>query len=111
MNFSSYLRGDVVLISFPLSSNDRAIKRPGLVLLDTGDADLVVARVTSQAVRTPFDVVIDHWRDAGLILPSIVRLDKLATLEKGLVDRQLGRLSSSDMKDVESVLKELWQAD
>lgn len=110
MSTSSYVKGGIVLLSFPFSSDDRATKRPGLVLLDTGDADLVVARVTSQAVRTPFDVVIDHWREAGLLLPSIVRLDKLATLEKRLVERSLGRLSSPDMGKVENVLKLLWQA-
>ena len=82
-----------------------------MVLLDTGDADLVVDRVTSQAVRTPFDVVIAHWQEAGLLLPSIARLDKLATLEKGLVERRLGKLSPPDLEEVERALRLLWQAE
>ena len=76
----------MVLLSFPFTSNDRVTKRPALVLLDTGDADLVLARVTSRAARTANDVEIEEWQKAGLLLPSIVRLDKLATLEKHLVE-------------------------
>ncbi len=99
----------MVLLSFPFTSNDRATKRPALVLLDTGDADLVLARVTIRAARTANDVVIEEWQEAGLLLPSIVRLDKLATLEKHLVERTLGELTHGDRGKVEEALKLLWR--
>lgn len=111
MTTPSYQRGDVVLLSFPFKSNDRATKRPALVLLDTGDADLVLARVTSRAARTANDVEIEEWQEAGLLLPSIVRLDKLVTLEKKLVERTLGALAPSDKSKVGETLKSLWQLD
>ncbi len=40
--------GEIVLVTFPFASAAEAKRRPALVLLDTGDADLIVARVTSQ---------------------------------------------------------------
>jgi len=47
---------------------------------DTGDADVLLARVTTQSQNTPFDVTISDWKQAGLLAPSTVRLRKLPTL-------------------------------
>lgn len=99
------------MLSFPFADVNETRNRPALVLLDTGDADIVVARITSQPARTTHDVVIFQWQGAGLLLPSIVRLDKLATLEKGLVDRRLGVLAPVDESRVLETLKSLWQLD
>ena len=88
--------GEVVLMSFPFFSFAGMRRRPALVLLDTGDEDVVVARITSQAIRDAFDVELSEWREAGLLLPSVVRLHKLATLEKNMVDRKLGVLMTED---------------
>jgi mRNA interferase MazF len=67
-----------------------------LVLLDTGDDDILVARITAQVRQDDFDCELKNWADAGLRVPSTVRLHKLATLKKTLVERTLGRLSSAD---------------
>ena len=84
-----YQGGEIVLLSFPFTDATGARRRPALVLLDTGDADIVVTRITSQPLRTPFDIDIIEWQQVGLLLPSVVRLDKMATLEKLLVERRL----------------------
>lgn len=89
----NYRRGEVVLVSFPFSDTIGREKRPGLVMLDTGDSDVVVARITSHTTRSEFDVTVEDWPVAGLLLPSVVRLNKLVTLEKRLVERRLGALS------------------
>jgi len=44
-----YRPGEVVLLSFPFADAAGAKRRPALVILDTGDEDIVVARVTSTA--------------------------------------------------------------
>ena len=105
-----YQSGEVVLLSFPFSDAVRARKRPALVVLDTGDDDIVVARVTSQSARTPFDVEVSEWQEAGLLLPSVARLDKLATLEKRLVDSRLGRLTPGDWTKARAALQQLWSS-
>ena len=57
----SYRPGDVVLLLFPFTDAEGARRRPPLVLVDTGDEDIVVARITSQASRDAHDVRIEHW--------------------------------------------------
>lgn len=44
---TNYQPGDLVLIAFPYAGGMQSKQRPGLVILDTGDADVVVARVTT----------------------------------------------------------------
>ncbi len=64
--------GDVVLLLFPFTGAEGAKKRPALVLLDTGDDDVVVARITSQIARGDLDVELAQWQQEGLLAPSVV---------------------------------------
>ena len=100
-----YESGDVVLVNFPFTSGAGSKHRPAIVVLDAGDLDLVVARVTTQSAATPFDVTVADWRAAGLLGASHVRLHKLATLLKSDVYRKLGRLQSADCNAIAAVLQ------
>jgi mRNA interferase MazF len=104
---TNYQPGDVVLVEFPFTVSGPGKPRPALVILDTGDADVVLARVTTQAPHTPFDVTLSGWQQAGLLAPSTVRLHKLATLAKTGVRRQLGSLTASDRQRVAAVLQQI----
>jgi mRNA interferase MazF len=103
-----YHPGEIVLLSFPFADAKGEKRRPALVLLDTGDDDIVVGRVTSQVAQGPFDVELVEWREAGLLLPSVVRVHKVATLEKRLAERRLGTLTASDWAQVRAVMQQLW---
>jgi mRNA interferase MazF len=104
----SYESGEVVLIAFPFSVSTTRKRRPALILLDTGDEDLIVARITSQPQSSLFDIELKQWQASGLRLQSWVRVHKLATLEKTLVERRLGKLASTDWSEVQRTLKQLW---
>lgn len=103
-----YHFGDVVLLEFPFVEKQESKKRPALVLLDTGDADILVARITSQNAHTEYDVIPVEWKQTGLLLPSVIRLHKMATLQKKLVERRLGVLTPKDMSNVLMKLQWIW---
>ena len=65
-SMTTYRRAEIVLVAFPLTEGTQTKRRPALVVLDTGDADLTLARITSRAFRGPFDVEVVDWRGAGL---------------------------------------------
>jgi mRNA interferase MazF len=92
----NYQQGEVLLLSFPFVDGVNFKRRPALVLIDTKDEDIIVARITSQVVKTIFDVELTEWEEAGLRLPSFVRLNTVATLEKKSVERKLGKLTTDD---------------
>ncbi len=104
---TSYPIGDLLLVDFPFTASGPGKPRPALVILDTGDADVVLARVTTQPHSTPWDVPISAWQHAGLLAPSIVRLHKLATLVKSRIHKQLGSLAAADRQSVASVLQRI----
>jgi len=104
---TNYQPGDLVLVDFPFTSSGPGKPRPALVILDTGDADVVLARVTTQLSNTPFDVTLADWQQAGLLAPSTVRLHKLATLAKMVVRRHLGALTAGDRQRVAAVLQRI----
>ena len=91
-----YAPGDILLAALVFTSQTGTKRRPVMVTRDAGDDDLLVVPVTGQAARVPYDVVLSQWQEAGLRLPSVVRLEKLATIEKTTVLRSLGSPSTDD---------------
>ncbi len=101
--------GTVVLVAFPFADSAQEKRRPALVLADAGDGDYLLARVSTRHAAGPEDVTILDWPSAGLLLPSCVRLYKLATLNSELIVREIGQLSLSDARNVADALASLWQ--
>ena len=93
---TDYEFGDIVLVNFPHSGAQTVKRRPALMVLDIGDADLVLAPITTRERADAGDVRLDGWRESGLLRESWVRLAKVASLEKRLVSRRLERLSDAD---------------
>ncbi|OGP08035.1 MAG: hypothetical protein A2048_08100 [Deltaproteobacteria bacterium GWA2_45_12] len=105
----NYEFGDILLFQvFPYSNAAAGKKRPALVLADTGDGDVLACRITSQTGRDEFDLDLAHWKDCGLLLPSLVRVSKMASLNKNLVVKKLGRIGSPDRRKVRGFLKKLF---
>ena len=79
---TSYEFGDVVLVHFPQSGTTARKQRPGVVVLDISDADIVIAPVTSKARFQAGDMPLTNLSGTGLIRPSWIRLAKVVTLLK-----------------------------
>jgi mRNA interferase MazF len=104
---TTYQIGDLLLVDFPFTVSGPGKPRSALVILDSGDADVLPARVTTQSHGSSLEVPINSWQQAGLLAPSIVRLHKLATLAKARVHKQLGSLAATDRQAVASVLQQI----
>ncbi len=98
--------GDIVLLEFPFSHLQGSKRRPGLVLVSE-DADVLLARITTQAARHSSDIALVHWAAAGLPKASTVRLTKLAAIDRRLVHRRIGRLHPEDAPAVAEALTQL----
>jgi mRNA interferase MazF len=103
-----YQFGEVVLLEYPYTDLAGVKMRPAVVLKDTNDNDLILARATSQPRQTEYDVQIEDWREVGLFKPSVIRVHKLTTIEATLVKRSMGFLSSKDLDNLSTCLKGLF---
>jgi mRNA interferase MazF len=99
--------GEIVLVQYPFTTEGGSKKRPAFVILDPDDGDILLARVSSQSFESDYEITVNEWEEAGLRLPSWIRLHKLVTLQKSLIDKSLGKLSSSDLRVVKEKLKEM----
>lgn len=106
----SYNFGDVVLVPFPFTDQTAIKKRPAIVVSSAEyhrqRQDLIFMPITSQITfRSVFgEVTLVHWKEAGLPKPSVTK-PILATLENGLVIRQLGTLRQEDIKAIQRTLR------
>ena len=94
--------GEVFICQFPFTSGAGSKMRPALVLFDL-QQDAVICRITSVLRNDPLDITLADWQAAGLLKPSIARLDRIVTAEKSIFVRRLGTLSTSDMNAVRTM--------
>jgi len=92
--------GTVVLLKFPFTDGLSYKRRPALVLKDLEDGDILVCRVTSKIYKSKYDIYLDDWLKSGLKLPSVVRVHKMATLEKEVVETIMGEIDETILNKV-----------
>lgn len=100
-------KGDIVLIPFPFTDLSGNKNRPAVILYESG-LDILVAFVTSQnLIPEEFDVRINPSNLNGLKKPSLIRLRKLATLDKDLAIGKMGRVSGDEISLINTSLIKL----
>ena len=105
---------DIVLIPFPFADLSSTKKRPCIVISKFSPRalgeHLIVAMVTSKVdnLLFPYDIKLENYKEAGLPLPSIVRLSRIVTIEKKIVIKKLGSISDADKKKVKREFKNLF---
>ena len=105
---TNYNLGDIILLEFPHADLQHSSKRPAIVLYDSGDRDVLVARITTQGYSTEADYKILKWKDSGLLAESYIRLGKQATIEKQYVIKNLGKMGSPDIENIKTILRKMF---
>jgi len=101
-------KGDIVLIPFPFTNLKGSKKRPAVILF-INDFDVIVSFITTQLKwNESTDVLIKPNLVNRLKKPSLIRTNKLATLEKILIIGKIGELKSSTLKELDNKLKVLF---
>jgi mRNA interferase MazF len=78
-----------------------------LIINDFDDGDIIVCRITSQIYKTRNDIYIDDWEKSGLKLPSVIRVHKMATLEKDMVEILMGQIDNQTKEKVRTAITKL----
>src|ERR1051326_6938209 len=93
--------GEIVIAAFPFSSLTTLKRRPCVVLAESDTPnDFVVAFITktTAAANLPSAVLIDSahpaWKHTGLKVQSVIRPDKLVTLNDAVISGAIGVLPS-----------------
>ena len=105
---TDYNFGEILLLKFPHSEGNKETKRPVVLLAETDAKDIVVSKITSVDQRGKYDIVVEDWQKANLLFPSVIRVDKLASLSKYRVIRKLGVLDESYHSLIKDKIKQLF---
>jgi len=102
-------KGDIVLIPFPFTDLSGIKNRPALILVD-GESDIIVSFITTQLKwQEDFDVKIEPSSSNGPKRISLLRLSKLATIDKEMVIGKLGNVAQDQMINVDISLIKIFK--
>jgi len=94
-----YSRGDIVLIPVPFSDLTATKRRPVLVVSnDTNNStsqDMIVVAITSNLIQPGIQITTSDMISGQLPKPSVVRSDKIYTLDQGIVVKSIGRIANA----------------
>ena len=84
--------GSIILARFPFTDLSGDKRRPALVVSSDNNRrpDLIVCFITSVLRSGPDMAPIASGPETGLKVPSVVRFDKIATLDRSVIAGKLG---------------------
>ena len=82
-----FVKGDVVVVSFPFSDLSRAKRRPDLVVAELKGEDRILCQITSHAVHDQYSIILDNrdFESGGLKRESCIRPHRLFTADVQLM--------------------------
>jgi mRNA interferase MazF len=102
-------KGNIILIPFPFTDLSGKKLRPAVILIAT-DYDLTVSFITTQLKwkeNTDLELVPTNLN--GIKMPSLIRLSKIATIDRSLAIGKLGELHQNEIIDLNNKLKIIFQ--
>ena len=75
-------KGDIVLVPFPFTDLTGNKYRPALILIESEEEVTVSFITTRLKWKSEYDISVNPTESNGLKKPSLIRLSKLATIDK-----------------------------
>ena len=110
----TFRQGDILIVPFPYSDLSSIKQRPVLVLssniYNSNTTDIVVCAITSNLKDTIFSVLIDNKDliEGSIPITSRIKVDKIITLNKNLVKKNIGSVSNKIFDKIKSELFKLF---
>lgn len=98
-----------MLVTFPFTDLSGTKLRPAVILSETA-FDITVCFITTQLQwKEATDLLLDSTTKNGLRKPSLVRVSKMATLDKSLAKGLLGKLNQAELVELDRLLRIVFQ--
>ncbi len=108
-------KGTIILVPFPFTDLSESKVRPAVVLSDDlKGEDVVVAFISSHKPKKlqSLDITIvrsdEAFSKTGLKTDSIIKIDKIATLDKKIILGELGRIYKNTEREIAKKIKILF---
>ncbi len=102
-------KGDIVLIPFPFTDLTGNKLRPAIILI-VAEFDITVSFITTQLNwQEATDIKLLPTTENGIKKNSLIRLSKIATIDKKLALGKIGRINEESIFELNAKLKSLFQ--
>ena len=106
-----YKRGEIVLIPVPFSDLSSVKKRPVLVISNTlhnyASRDMIVVAITSNLQQNGIIIETQDLIFGKLPKTSLIRCEKIYTLEQSIVHKRFGAVSQDVLENVANEINRL----
>jgi mRNA interferase MazF len=98
-------KGDIILVKFPFTDFSGSKLRPAVILAET-DHDVTTCFITTKLNwQEGTDIIIKPSKSNGIKKDSLIRVAKIATLDKNLAVGLIGKLTTSEIHELNNRLK------
>ena len=104
-----FVKGDLVVISFPFSDLTGSKRRPALVISNLKGDDLILCQITSKNIKDEYAIEIkdDDFEEGSLRQESNIRPNKIFTADENIIFYKIGRLTKDKIDEVLNKIIEL----
>ncbi len=99
--------GQVVLATFPFSNLTNNKLRPCFIVGIAEFDDVVLCQITSKRYKSNRAVALlqTDFSRGSIVIDSFIRPDKIATLDRSMIQKVLGTVTDTKLDEVKSKLK------
>ena len=82
-----FVKGDIVVLSYPFSDFSETKRRPALVIADLEGDDVILCQITSQAKKDKYAIELqdEDFTDGKLNVKSVIRPNKIFTADSNII--------------------------
>jgi len=104
-----FVRGDIVVIHFPFTDLSAAKKRPALIIAPLEGDDIIMCQITSKDTKDKYAIplLMSDILNGSFHYTSNIRPNRIATLDKKLIEKKIARLNNHKFKKVIETLKKI----
>jgi len=97
-----FVKGDIVVITFPFSDLSGSKKRPALVLANLQGDDIILCQITSQKIKDKYaiDIKVSDYKTSRLPVPSNIRPNRIFTADKEIIIKKAASLNEAIVNNV-----------
>jgi len=101
-------KGDIVLVPFPFTNLEGSKNRPAIVLY-SDEFDIVAVFITTKLKwKNSNDILLEPSESNRLKTPSLIRISKIATLDKSIIIGRIGNLDKQSLQLIDDKLKQIF---
>lgn len=105
-----FIKGDVVVVSFPFSDLSASKRRPAIIMAELDGDDNVLCQITTKHHEDRYSIPLESsdFLTGNLKYVSNIRPNRIFTADEKIILYKIGRLSTQKMDEIRKKIIEIF---